>query len=252
MQADYLKDKIATDSVIACFQTDIRYLLRPSAFLDLAQEIAIVGAETLNFGDTQLKPYDCAWVLARQHVRFERPVRHADRIRMVTWHKGLDGPYFLRDYQLLDAEGRPAVNSTSSWVIMNLAERRIARADFIASVVPSGPQSPDHAVEARAPKVVVPRGAELEQIGSHRVLYSDVDHNRHANNVKYTAWAMDALPQDLVYEKSLRELTVNFNREARPGETVELFHALAPDGAHIVEGRCGDRQVFIERLLFDA
>lgn len=252
MRQDYLKDKITADYAVACFQTDIRYLLRPSAFLDLAQEIAIIGAETLNFGDKQLKPYDCAWVLARQHVRFERPVRHADRIRMVTWHKGLDGPYFLRDYQLLDAEGNPAVNSTSSWVVMNLAERRIARADFISSIIPGAPQSPDHAVEERAPKVNLPRGTELEPIGEHRVLYSDVDHNRHANNVKYTAWVMDALPQELVYEKSLRELTVNFNREVRPGETVELFHALASDGAHIVEGRCGDRQVFIERLLFDA
>lgn len=251
MQANYLNDKITADVTVACFQTDIRYLLRPAAFLDLAQESAIIGAETLNFGDTQLRPYDCAWVLARQTVRFERPVRHGDRIKMVTWHKGLDGPYFRRDYQLLDAEGRPAVNSTSSWVIMNMAERRIARAEFISEIVPDGPQSPDHAIGERAGKVVIPRGAALERIGTHCVRYSDVDHNRHANNVKYTAWAMDALPQDLVCNKSVRELTVNFNREARPGETVELLHALAPDGAHIVEGRAGDRQVFIERLLFE-
>lgn len=250
MQPDYLKDKITEDSFVACYMTDIRHILRPAAFLDLAQHMAVFGADCLKFGDEQLGPYGCTWILARQHVRFERPVMHKEKIKMLTWHKGLDGLYFIRDYQLLDAEGHPAVNSTSSWVVMNLAERRVARADFLSEIVSTEPQSPDDAIAERAAKVAAPRGAELELIGTHQVLYSDVDYNQHANNVKYTVWAMDALPEDLVYNKFLRELTINFNKEARPGETVELWHALAPDGAHIVEGRAGDRQVFIERLAF--
>ena len=95
------------------------------------------------------------------------------------------------------------------------------------------------------------RGAALELLGTHTVRWSDIDYNQHANNVKYTVWAMDALPEELVNEKMVKELTINFNREARPGETVELWHALSPDGAHIIEGRTGDHQVFIERLLFE-
>ena len=58
------------------------------------------------------------------------------------------------------------------------------------------------------------------------------------------------LPEELVNTKMVKELTINFNREARPGETVGLWHAVDADGAHIVEGRVDDRQVFIERLLF--
>ena len=248
---DYLKDKITEDSVVACYMTDRWKRLRADAFLDLAQHMAVVGADTLQFGDTQLAPYGCVWVLARQHLRFERPVLHKERIKMLTWHKGLDGLYFIRDYQLLDADGKPAVNSTSSWVIMNIAERRIARGDFLSEIVSTDPQSPDDAIAERASKVAAPRGAELELIGSHVVRYSDVDYNQHANNVRYTVWAMDALPEELVYEKFLKELTINFNKEARPGETVELWHTLAPDGSHIVEGRTSDHQVFIERLLFE-
>ena len=251
MNNDYLKDKFAEDSVIACYMSDRRKLLRPSAFLDLAQHMAVFGADRLRFGDEQLGPYGCSWVLARQHVRFERPVRHKEPVKMLTWHKGLDGLYFIRDYQLLGADGKPSVNSTSSWVVMNLAERRVVRADFLSEIVSIEPQSRDDAIAERAAKVVLPRGTEPELIGTHVVRFSDVDYNQHANNVKYTVWAMDALPEELVYNKSLKELTINFNREARPGETVALYHALAPDGAHIVEGRAEDHQVFIERLLFE-
>jgi len=251
MNNDYLKDKICEDSFVACYMTDIRHILRPAAFLDLAQHMAVFGADALKFGDEQLAPYGCTWILARQHVRFERPVMHKEPVKMLTWHKGLDGLYFIRDYQLLDAQGRPAVNSTSSWVVMNFAERRVARADFLSEIISLEAQSPDHAIEERAPKVAVARGTELECIGTHTVRFSDVDYNEHANNVKYTVWAMDALPDELVYKHSLKELTINFNKEVRAGETVELWHTMAPDGAHIVEGRAGDRQVFIERLLFE-
>ena len=246
-----LSDKTSRDLRVPCYMTDPHARLRPTAFLDLAQNIAVQGADQLKFGDVELKAFDCAWVLARQHVRFERAVQHKEPVKIMTWHKGPLGLFFLRDYLLLGSDGEVSVRSTSSWVVMNMTERRVVRNDFLAGIVSTDPQSTDHAIEEPAVKVTVPRGTELERIGAHRVHFSDVDYNQHANNVKYTAWAMDALPEELVYEKALKELTINFNKEARPGETVELFHTMDPDGAHIVEGRVGDHQVFIEKLLFE-
>ena len=246
-----LSDKTSRDLRVPCYMTDPHARLRPTAFLDLAQNIAVQGADQLKFGDVELKAFDCAWVLARQHVRFERPVQHKEPVKIMTWHKGPLGLFFLRDYLLLGSDGEVSVRSTSSWVVMNMTERRVVRNDFLSGIVSTDPQSTDHAIEEPAVKVTVPRGTELERIGAHRVHFSDVDYNQHANNVKYTAWAMDALPEELVYEKTLKELTINFNKEARPGETVELFHTMDPDGAHIVEGRVGDHQVFIEKLLFE-
>lgn len=245
-----LTDKTWESLRVPCYMTDSHALLRPVAFLDLAQNIAVQGADSLHFGDDELSSRNCAWVLARQSVRFERPVRHKAQVRIATWHKGAQGLFFLRDYLLLDADGVPSVRSTSSWVVMDLTERRLVRFDALSDVVDATPQSTDHAIEEPAAKVGLPRESELTLIGTHRVLWSDVDYNRHANNVRYTVWALDALPEELVYEKQLKELTINFNREVRPGETVELWHALDPSGAHVIEGRVGDHQVFIERLVF--
>ena len=245
-----LTDKTSESLRVPCYMTDSHALLRPVAFLDLAQNIAVQGADSLHFGDDELSSRNCAWVLARQSVRFERPVRHKAQVRIATWHKGAQGLFFLRDYLLLDADGVPSVRSTSSWVVMDVTERRLVRFDALSDVVDATPQSTDHAIEEPAAKVGLPRESELTLIGTHRVLWSDVDYNQHANNVKYTVWALDALPEELVYDKQLKELTINFNREARPGETIELWHALDPSGAHIVEGRVGDHQVFIERLVF--
>ena len=245
-----LTDKTWESLRVPCYMTDSHALLRPVAFLDLAQNIAVQGADSLHFGDDELSSRNCAWVLARQSVRFERPVRHKAQVRIATWHKGAQGLFFLRDYLLLGSDGVPAVRSTSSWVVMDITERRLVRFDSLSEVVDATPQSTDHAIEEPAAKVGLPRESELTLIGTHRVLWSDVDYNQHANNVKYTVWALDALPEELVYEKPLKELTINFNREVRPGEAVELWHAFDASGAHIIEGRVEGHQVFIERLVF--
>ena len=245
-----MNPKYSEDSIVSCYMSDCHHLLRPESFLDLAQQLAVKAAQVQSFSDDAIKKFNCAWILARMQTRFERKVRFDEKIRLESWHKGLNGLYFIRDYQLLDSRGEVAVNSTSSWIVMNLDSRHICRDDEVMSLIPQEAQSTDAAIEAPCPKIAFPRGVELEVMGTHRVNWSDVDYNGHANNVKYTVWALDNLPQELVFGHFLREVSINFNKEVRAGDTVTLYHTEV-DGAHIVEGRCGDHQVFIERLIFE-
>ncbi len=244
------QSKYSEKSTVSCYMSDCHHLLRPESFLDMAQQLAVKAAQQLDFGDPRLKEYDCVWVLARMQTRFVRKVRFDENISLDTWHRGLDGLYFIRDYQLLDSAGQVAVNSTSSWIVMNAQTRHICRDDKVMALIPSRAQSPEEAISGICPKIAFPKGAELREIGTHRVNWSDVDYNGHANNVKYTVWTLDNLPQELVFGHFLREVTINFNKEVRPGEIVTLYHT-ETDGAHIVEGRSDGRQVFIEKLVFE-
>ena len=235
---------------VTTYMADVRNLLRPVSFMDIAQEIATIGAQELHFDDTvTVAAANAVWVLARMRVRFLRmPVRYED-ILLETWHKGISSVFFLRDYLVRDTDGNVLVEATSSWVIMEKDQRRMLRPDGLTEIIPAGPQQEGHAIETPAAKVVIPRGVPLEKVTDHPVRYSDVDSNHHVNNTRYTAWAMDCLPDELTFHRTMREIEINFNREARPGETVSLFHAEA-DGAHYVEGRVGDSQVFICKMLF--
>ena len=242
---------------IACYRSDSHWEMRPESFLDMAQQIAVKGAQLLSFNDEALKALGCVWVLARMQVIFEKPVPFDKLVTLKTWHKGQCGPYFLRDYSL-EQDGEEVVRSTSSWIVMNMESRRISRDEAVMKLLEVSAQSPDHAIETPCPKVMVPRDTELKAMGSDVVRYSDIDKNGHANNVKYTVWALDNLPQDLVMNHPVKELVINFNREALPGEEVILYHAEI-DGAHIIEGRASqtlgdgstaEHQVFIEKLVF--
>lgn len=224
--------------------------LRPTAFMDIAQELAAVGSEQLHFADADLKPHGLVWILARMDTHYDALPRRGDSVTVQTWHKGLDGIFLIREYRMLGPDGRTAVRSTSSWIIMDLETRRAVRADRLGGIIDLEPQADDVAVERACPKIVLPAGAVPAHVADHRVSYSDVDYNGHANNARYSVWAMDCLPGDIAYSQRIKEIAINFNREACPGETVALHHC-AEGNVHFVEGRTENRQIFICRLIFD-
>lgn len=244
-------DKYSRTMEIPSYMSDIEHRLRAVSFMELAQEMAGKGAELLSFGDTKLKEVNGAWVLARMHVRFEKMPRWKDNVILNTWHKGLRGVQFLRDYQMCSEDGEVLVNSTSSWLVMDVVERKMLYGDALKDRIPAAPQSTDSAIAAPSPKVTVPADVTMEPAGVHVVSYSDVDNNRHTNNTRYVQWAMDVLPDAIPFRKDLRELIINFNKESHAGESIALSRGCA-GSTWYVEGKSDDgQQNFIVKLVFE-
>ena len=130
METDHRKT--AQELKITCYDTDVAHFLKPGAFMDLAQEIAYVSAGRLGFGYDDLQRLGLAWVLSRIHVEFPAMPRWNDVVRLETWHKGFSGPFYVRDFRMTGSDGRPAVLATSSWLIIDVASRRLLRREHVA------------------------------------------------------------------------------------------------------------------------
>jgi acyl-ACP thioesterase len=233
---------------VPCYDTDSACYLTPGAFMNMAQEIAYVSARSLGFGFDELAQFGTAWVLSRMHVEFPATPRWRDTVELQTWHKGFEGPFYVRDFRMLDADGNPAVLATSSWLIIDMETRRLLRREHLADRLPLDTECAESALPEACGKVVMPAGP-LEEMAEHRVSYSDVDLVGHANNARYVVWAMDCLDFEEVTTRRVRSLRINFNKEVYAGETVELFRAPV-EGGWVVEGRVGDRSSFCVEILF--
>lgn len=243
-------EKYTEELMVPSYMVDVHSRMRAVAFMEVAQELAGRGAEKLKFADTQLAEIGAVWVLARMHVEFNDMPRRGDVVTLQTWHKGMKGIQFIRDYQMNSADGTPLALSTSSWLIMDFKERRMLSPEAMAGRVPSEPQCPGDAVAALPGKIIIPRSLEAEDAGTHVVKYSDVDNNGHTNNTKYIMWALDILPQEIVFNNSLSEFDINYNKESHPGETITLVRAGA-DKEWFVEGKTeSGQQCFVCRLRF--
>ena len=234
---------------VACYDTDVAHYLKPGAFMDLAQEIANISANSLGFGFDDLQRYGMAWVLSRMEIDFRATPRWKDMVELQTWHKGFEGPFYVRDFRMLDAQGQPAILATSSWLVFDVAARRLLRREHLEEKLPLDTRHPESAIDTPCDKVVLPADAVIEEIAEHPVSYSDVDFVGHANNARYVVWAMDCLPYEELATRRVRHLRINFNKETRPGDVVALFRTPVENG-WMVEGRVGDRSSFCAEILF--
>ena len=242
--------RLIQNYTIPCYDTDASWRLKPSSFMNFAQEAAGNHAVHLGFGYDDLIKSNTAWILSRVHVEFIDAPRWREDITLSTWHKGLSRLFFLRDFLLTDAQGRERVKATTSWLVLNLETRRLVRDP---KLIEEGTICTDNVLEAQAEKVVMPKGVEAEFVMEHKVAYSDVDMNAHANNAMYMQWAMDAVGYELAASHPVREFTINFNHETKAGDNVSMYRVVVEkeDGIHVfVEGKVEEASSFIVEIVF--
>lgn len=228
---------------IPCYMFDYAARLRPAAFFDIAQELAAEDSERLGCADKDLLPHGMVWILARMKVVYDRlPVRD-DEVQSRTWHRGMNGLFFTRDYSMTFADGTSAVRGTSAWIIMDIKSRSIIRPDALDGIIPKKPSSDIAAMDCGCTRLSIPQGTEMTEVDSHKVVYSDLDYNGHANNAKYPVWSLDALPAETLSEP-VKELEINYKRESRSGDTVRMFCGCS-DGKHYVEGVVNGEKSFL-------
>ena len=236
--------------VIPCYDTDAAWRLKPSAFMNLAQEAAGQHAVYLGFGYDDLIVSNTAWILSRLNIKFLDTPLWRDEITLTTWHKGLNRLFYIRDFVLTDKDGKERVKATTSWLVMNLENRRLVRDP---KLVDMDGICTDDAIETPADKVQMPKDIEAVYVMDHRVSYSDVDTNGHTNNAMYMQWAMDTVEYEIASTRPVKEVTINFNHETKAGDIVSLYRTSVEkeDGLHVfVEGRLGDVSAFCVEITF--
>ena len=237
---------------IPSYLVDFKQRLRPSCFMSIAQEMAMEAAGVLHFGFEDLAEHELAWVLSRTKLVFHRVPMWKDRVEFHTWHKGVNGLYFIRDYRMLGEDGSTLVDGTSSWITLNTKTRSLFRTDELDRWYDITPQCTDDALEENAGKIVVPKDSEL--VASHTVKYSDVDFIGHANNTSYVAWAMDCLPEELLRDNFPHIVEINFIKETRGGEVMDIYRKIREDEASTVvlfEGRVNGLPHFTARFTYE-
>lgn len=250
-----VEKKFESTLTIPCYDTDVNFTLKPASFMDIMQELAYLGANRLNFGYDELQKNNTAWVLARMHFTFDNPPKWKDQVKMETWHKGLDGLLFLRDFLMKTLSGDILLRCTSSWLVINTESRKLVRSLEMTGIVPDETQCHEDAIKTPCPKIMVPRTVELVKVKDHTVAYSDIDILGHANNARYMVWAMDCIDYNLLLRKQVKDVKINFNKETKPGQKVELYKAEMEDnlGLHcFVEGKVDGLCVFVTEIILQS
>jgi len=185
------------------------------ALCNYMQEAAGNSARDLGFSMEALLERGQAWVLARLRMELDRYPRWKDTVQVETWPSGLDRLYATRAFILHDGDGAFA-RASSAWLVIDTERRRPTRPPAILRDVDLPDR--DAPLTLSLDPIPAPEHTDCEQ--RFQVRFSDLDLNRHVNNVRYVEWAVEAVPERVLTHYQPAALDIQFRAETTFGDTI--------------------------------
>lgn len=231
---------------IHAFEADSEGKATIAGILNHLQEAAGSHAGMLGLSVVQLLPQGLTWVLSRIIVTMHRYPDYREHVRLETWPAGVDRFMALRDFELFGNHESLIASVRTQWVMVDLNTMRPVALPQNVHEIASG--NTRYALPLESPRV-----SKLEGPGdyskSFAVRRSDIDLNRHVNNVNYLIWAMEAVPDEVALTKRPYEVDLVFRNETHYGE--EIISRCSPiegDGSsfqHRIDRSSDGKEVFL-------
>lgn len=208
------KDTIRYDEEFKIRASEVDFNQRATlpAICDLLQEVAGNHAQQLNFDITDLQKDKLTWVLHRLCVDMDCFPKWRETITIETWPSSGDGLRAYRDFLIKDTEGNTIGKCLSYWLMMNIESRRPTR--IPEKILQMAPKNTEHVLPVEKAHFLDIETPDFKNI--FNVRKTDLDLNRHVNNVHYIEWALSCLPEDF----TASEIDIQFLAESVTGDTV--------------------------------
>ncbi len=171
------------------------------------------------------------FLLSRVALRIHECPKARDVLTITTWENGARGAHMQRVFEMADQTGRLCVSAKSDWILVDPVTRKILRpASFTAKPLTVCPKE----IDCPEPKKIVLPHEGLEDLGTRRVVWSDLDGNGHLFSGRYGDIVWDYLPAEL-QERTPRTFYLNYSKEATLGEELHM-EGFREDGGYRMEG----------------
>lgn len=177
-----------------------------------------IDAHGKGFGVDALNADNHSWVLSRMAVEFDcQPTQYTD-YTVATWISDYGRVLSTRNFTLTDAAGREFGRAVTQWAMIDLRSRSALDLSWV------GDAHADAIVDAPSPtdKPRKIREVNPAQTVEHKVVYSDIDFNRHVNTMRYIEMMCDMLPLELISSPAPVRLDIHFLKECRYGQTLTV------------------------------
>ena len=190
-----------------------------SSMFNLILGAAGEDAHNRGFGIDALAKNNSGWVLSRICFELDRLPKEYEQITLNTWISDYNRLSSTRNFIVYDASGQEFGRAVSQWCMLDYTTRMPVDMSIMAAA------HEGHMVDAPSPCERPRRLASVdsEPVAEHKVAYSDIDFNRHMNTMRYIDIVFDSMPIDIVESLNAMRMDINFIREARYGDTLQLM-----------------------------
>lgn len=213
--------------------------LKLSTYLAWTSEIAGYQMDSRGVPRSSLMEQGQVFLLSKTSVRFLKPAEYLQNCNLRTWEYDLQRVQFIRHYSLEDEQGKPCIQSVSSWILADPVSRKILRPSVYTHEI----LLHDEPVAASLAHFKLP---PLPQTAEHTVLLTELDNNQHMNNRHYGDILVNYAPS-ACFDRALLSADIVYIHEAHLGEKISIHTELRSENSYVMYGELPDG-----RRCFDA
>ena len=152
------------------------------------------------------------WVFYKYNIKVNRYPEYEEKIRVKTVAEEFTKFYALRSYEIYDEKNIKIVEGSALFLLIDIIKRRAIK------ITDDQYKAYNVDKNSTTKKLIgslerLEKVKNKEYVSNFKVRYSDIDFNKHVNNVKYVQWFMDSVPQEIREEYELKEIDILFEHE---------------------------------------
>ncbi len=206
------------------YEIDYKKRVLVTSLMNYLDDVATSQSEKLGVGIDYLREHKLAWMLYKWDINIHRYPVFGEKVRVRTAPHSFYKFYAYRCFEILSHKGEKLVDAKSQWLFVDTVKKRpIKIPREMYEIYGVGVDNSLEIEDAAAPSLI-----DVEK--EFRVRYSDIDTNRHVNNVKYAAWAIESVPLEIVLNCTLTNLKVTYKKETTYGKNIKTLTQIIRQG----------------------
>ncbi|MDF2503686.1 MULTISPECIES: acyl-ACP thioesterase domain-containing protein [Clostridium] len=190
-----------------------------ASFINYFEDLALNHSESLDMGINYLLKNNIAWVVYKWDIKINKYAMLGEILRVRTWAHSVRRFYAYRKYEIINSLGEVIATANSLWFMININRRRpckIKQEIWEKFGLTEEDNAPIEFEKLREP-------TNITEEKTFYVRYSDIDTNKHVNNVKYVSWALETVSEEILNDYKLKQLKIDYDKETAYGEAIKVF-----------------------------
>lgn len=235
--------KFTQDYTIRWHDTNANRELTPSSVLTFMQETTNMHIQTMYPNLEYIRDVlHQAFILTKVYMRFYEPAYAYDKITVETW-TGIEsrGFTFYRSFAI-KKNGVIIADALTTWCLVDTEDHKLLPVSKFENNFVD-----EQSLDVDMPrKIKFPSDKELEFVGDRKIVYSDIDYNKHMNNTHYPNMLVDFLPDSEKYR--VKELMLSFIKGANYKENIRI-HRVQDGDIFYFKSLNSDENVALEAFM---
>jgi acyl-ACP thioesterase len=201
------------------FEMNKHGMASPTTILTLLEETAADHCYSIGHSLYSLESQDIGWILILGSIAMDRYPQYKETIKIQTWLSKFSLVKGYRENIILDNAGHVIGKAKGIWAFYDIKNGKPAPVFEDIKTKWGIEPAVSMEIDMNLINPAIKGRPEME----FNVCRSDVDSNKHVNNIRYFHWLIDSLPDETLNEYMLETVSAKFYAGAKHGEKVQVY-----------------------------